>query len=447
MLQATQALVVRFTSDSSVSRSGFALQYDTSTQSRPTRIPPPGGNDNVCSKRGQRRNDGSCTCSVGFTGEACGSRVICCDDPARCHDSVCEMDPRQLIVVAGELGDDTLGREDISETSELGTISKAVASLSKAIALASDGDTIFVYPGVYKGSANRNLVVTSKHSVTIRTLRGSNWTKVDCERQGQGFDVTSSVMSIEGLTIQNCMAPEGASLRLVNSEVTLTDTVMTGSSATQRGGAMYASVSNITMIRSTITRCSASSGSGGGLYLASSSLMLNRSNISGCSAVSGGAIALTTAASALGIKSNITDNSATSEGGGVSIQGDATIAGVLISANSAGVMGGGLAARDGKCRVVSATVAHNVAGARGGGFAFVGGVDASIIGSSIRENRASVAGGGIHYQGQGSLTLAEFPGEEPPQHVGWLCVIVAGLICPTDRLPDQHRRCIERKAR
>lgn len=372
----------------------------------------------MCSKRGQRRNDGSCKCSVGFIGEACGSRAICCSDRARCYDAVCDLDPRRLIVVAGELGDDALGTGVMMDASESGTTSKAVASLSKAISMSSSGDTIFVYPGEYKGLANRNLAMLAKKDITIRSMRGSNWTKIDCERQGQAFDIASSTATFEGLAILNCVAAEGAGLRIASSAVKLVDVVITSAFAMQRGGAVYATDATLVVTQSVITKCSASNGAGGGIFLVGSALTLNRSSISSCSAASGGAIALSAAASVLGIEANLTGNTASSEGGAVSAQGDATITGVAISTNTAGVMGGAILLRNGTYRITNVTVTRNSAGARGGGVAIVGQVDASIIESLILENRASVAGGGILFQGMGLLAFADTTGTVYP--ASWL---------------------------
>ncbi|TYZ67017.1 hypothetical protein PybrP1_011487, partial [[Pythium] brassicae (nom. inval.)] len=274
------------------------------------------------------RNDGSCKCSVGFIGEA-----------------------------------------------EFGTTSKAFASLSKALSMSSRGDTIFLYPGTYKGSANRNLAVLSKTDVTIRSMRGSNWTKIDCERQGQAFDIVSSTVIFEGLTVQNCVATEGAALHIGSSAVKLVDMVLADASAMQRGGAVYATNATVVLTQSIITN-----------------------------AASGGAVALSAAASVLGLDGNLTGNTASSEGGAVSALGDVTIAGVTISGNTASGMGGALILRDGKHQIRNVTVTKNTAGARGGGFAIVGQVDVTITDSSILENRASAAGGGILYQGTGFLT-------------------------------------------
>lgn len=409
ILQSTEPLVIHFMSDKSVSKSGFELQFDTSTQAKTKRIPPPGGSTNVCLKRGRRQNDGSCTCSSGFTGEACSSRIICCTDSLKCHDTVCDLDPRKLIVVAGELGDDVLGTGELMNASESGTATKAVRSLAKALSLSSDGDTIFLYPGLYKGAENRDLQVAAKKNVRIKAMKGSFWTKLDCELLGRAFNISAvSSINIDGLTIQNCGAIEGGAIRVTSSQLDLRDVVLVNATATQNGGALYGSESAITFTDSVVSKCSAGN-SGGGLYLVMSSLVLTHSNISSCSADSGGAMALATSNTVTGKDANLTKNVAISEGGAISVRiGNATLNNLTISLNSAS-MGGAMAVRSARLQLNNALVANNSADAFGGGLTFFGQVDSTIVGCSILRNRAVTLGGGMYFQGVGSLTLAELP--------------------------------------
>lgn len=411
VFQSAEPVIIRLTSDKSVSKTGFELQFDTSTQARASRVPPPGGSASVCSKRGRHQNNGSCACSSGFTGEGCSSRIICCKDPLKCHDAACDLDPRKLIIVAGELGDDTLGTGELMDASESGSATKAVQSLARALSLSSDGDTIFLYPGVYSGPDNRDLQVVAKKNLQIRTMKGSFWTKLDCELLGRAFDISASaLLSVDGLTIQNCGAIEGGALRVVSSQVDLSDVVIISATATLNGGALYGSDSAISFTDSVVLKCSASS-SGGGLYLVKSSLVLTHSNISSCTADDGGSMALLSSNTVTGKDANLTKNAAVTEGGAISVRdGDATLDGLSITLNNAGV-GGALAVRSASLQVKNALIANNNAYSTGGGFAFFGSVDATIVASSILKNRAAALGGGIYFQGTGTLVLTGSPGK------------------------------------
>lgn len=403
VVQSTTSLTVHFKSDASVSKGGFELHYETNGPTQATRIPAPGGAANICSKHGRRQNDGTCKCSIGFTGEDCSNHIVCCTDPSRCHDAVCDLDPRKVIVVAGELGDDA-GTGEMMNSSETGTASKAVRSLAKAIAMSSDGDTIFMYPGMYRGLQNRNLNVTNRN-ISIRAMKGSYWTALDCERSGRALDVSAaSFLRIEGLTIQNCLALVGGAIRVANAELDLVDVVIVDASATQDGGGLYGFDSSVTMAQSVVSNCSAAN-NGGGLHLLNSSLFLTHSNISACTALNGGSMALVGSTVVEGLHANLTENVATTDGGAIfALDGDVAVDGVSVHSNRAN-RGAGIAVQSTRFQLKDVFVRNNVASAFGGGLAFVGEVDAVIVESSVLSNHAGAFGGGVYVFGEGTLDL------------------------------------------
>lgn len=318
---------------------------------------------------------------------------------------MCDLDPQTLIVVAGELGDDVLGTGELMDASETGTATKAVRSLSKALSLSTDGDTIFLYPGLYKGAENRDVQVAAEKNVHIKTMKGSFWTKLDCELLGRALDISAAAsLSIDGLTIQNCRAIDGGAIHVVGSQLDLKDVVLVNASATQSGGALYGSESAITFTDTVVSKCSAGT-SGGGLYLVSSSLVLTHSNISGCRADNGGAMALATSNMVTGKDANLTKNVAILEGGAISVRiGDATLDNLTLSLNNAST-GGAIAVRSARLKLSNALIMKNSADAFGGGLTFFGQVDATLVACLILRNRAVTMGGGVYFQGVGSLTL------------------------------------------
>ncbi|KAF1320447.1 hypothetical protein FI667_g12333, partial [Globisporangium splendens] len=404
VVQSTKALRVRFTSDASVSKRGFELHYEVNSPTQIRRIPAPGGNSNVCSQHGRQQNDGTCKCSIGFTGEDCSNRIVCCADTSRCHHSVCDLDPQHVIVVAGVLGDDALGTGRMMNSSEDSTASKAVRSLAKAISMSSDGDTIFLYPGVYDGAQNRDLAATSRN-ITIRTLKGSYWTSLDCDKAGRALDVSAaSFLNIEGLALQNCAAAEGGAIRVKDAELIFDDVVISGASATQDGGGIHARNSKLTLSQSMISKCSASS-NGGGLYLVESSLLLVNSNVSTSTATNGGAMAMDGRTTLTGLSSNFTGNTATADGGALIVLGDGVeVNGCAVSSNTAN-RGAGIAIQGANFCLQYAEIRDNVASSFGGGLSFVGNVNALALGTSVLNNHAEVSGGGVFVSGKGTLTL------------------------------------------
>ncbi|KAL6075991.1 hypothetical protein QOT17_003296 [Balamuthia mandrillaris] len=84
-----------------------------------------------------------------------------------------------------------------------GSETKPFPSLKKALENRPQGE-ILVRSGTYTGSMNRDLTISSV-SLTIRSTNGSASTVINCEEEGPAFFISSSAITIEGLTVKNCI--------------------------------------------------------------------------------------------------------------------------------------------------------------------------------------------------------------------------------------------------
>lgn len=377
------------------------MEYETDGSTQPTQIPAPTGSG-VCSSHGRPQADGSCKCSVGFTGEGCSNRIICCTDPQQCYNSICDVNQGQVIIVSNEFGDDIKGTGQMMDASENGVATKAVKSLSRALAISSDDSIIFMYPELFDDPLDCQLLVDSKN-VTIRTLKGSYWTTVDCAGSAQAWNASQkSSINIQGLTIQNCYSDFGGGIRLEDSTLEFTDLVFSSSNASDKGGIIYGERSTITGTLAVLTKGSAQVG--GAVFLRDSQMTLTNSNITLCSGAQGGAIAMSGKSMAYGSETNLTTNFATELGGAIYVQGDAYVEGYTIFTNNA-TAGGGIVVDSGSLGVVNTTISNCTARSYGGGLIMLGEADAHFRASNIILNGANTFGGGVYVQAIGKVVF------------------------------------------
>jgi len=134
-------------------------------------------------------------------------------------------------------------------------------------------------------------------------------------------------------------------------------------------------------------------GLGGGIQNAGT-LVLSQARLSGNTAGNGGALANIAGATARVSDTRFSENTTTGVGGGGIINmGTLTLAGSILSGNSAPINGGGLNTQAaGTSRISQSTIVRNVSGSLGGGISNLG--TTSLDGTRVELNRGS-SGGGI----------------------------------------------------
>ncbi|GLD91527.1 hypothetical protein PINS_up000060 [Pythium insidiosum] len=409
------AIRIAFRSDASIAYDGFELEYemDSATEDdvpetsidAPCPVHP--DTVSVCSGNGACRA-GGCVCFGGFVGEDCGNPVICPSNRAQCQnasaalacDSICYQDPATVLVVS-VTGDDVRGTGAMMDTSqETGTSPKALRSLSRALALAQSGYTILLYPGTHRGSKNCQQTVSGR-SVTIRGIRGSDVTTLDCQHLDRGITITGVEAQLIGFRIVNSVAPRGAGVTVVDSaRLVLSDVILTKNKATVgSGGGLAALRSTVLLVDSTV-KANEAIKSGGGMLLEDSSIIFNRSSVSKNSAGTdgGGVCARATVSMSISAEASVIESNTALQGrgGGIFATGlPITMTSLQVRSNTANV-GGGVAIETGDVTFQSSEISENTALSDGGGLALLSQAKLTSRGIILDSNTAVRNGGGVY---------------------------------------------------
>lgn len=402
-----ESVTVSFTSDVSITYSGLVIIYelvDSQAAVGSKTVPCPG--PAICSNNGACI-DGDCLCLSGYTGEDCSNPVICPRDLASCGtscDPICSERPSNVVAVS-MYGNDTQGTGEMMDTSQSGTAPKAVQSLQRALAMATAGQIVLIYPGIYKGVLNCDLLVTKQ--LTIRGIRGAAMTTIDCANAFHGITISSATgVKLVDFALFNTIGEEGAAVKVISSTATkLSGLHIIKAVATKNGGAVYASQSELTLQDTVAKNCSATLG-GGGIYVDTVTLTLQNVEVSGCQATDGAGLYALGNTAVTGVSlATIANNTAGNHGGGLFFStGTASVKQLSVQGNNA-LIGGGVAFESGTFAITSINVSANIATHDGGGLAVLSDAELSIAGSRVRKNAALRNGGGVLVTTNKSLTF------------------------------------------
>ncbi|MEW6747033.1 MAG: right-handed parallel beta-helix repeat-containing protein [Planctomycetota bacterium] len=166
-----------------------------------------------------------------------------------------------------------------------------VATLGEAIAMAKDGGTIRVAPGVYK----ENLRLGAK-AVTLISDQGSETTTIDGDRKGRVITFDGSAKRdtrLEGFTITNGRAGTGAGILCQGSSPIISDCIIKKNTASEAGGGVSCQegaaplIANCTVIENEATDLDSC---GGGIHIHQSAPEVLRNVVSGNEAWEGAGI-------------------------------------------------------------------------------------------------------------------------------------------------------------
>lgn len=251
-------------------------------------------------------------------------------------------------------------------------------NIQAAIDDANDGDTIYVFPGIYTGAGNRDIDFGGR-AITVQSVAPSDpyivaATVIDCQAAGRGFyfhseEGTNSVVS--GLTIANGYADYGGALYCNSSSPTITNCVIMASQAQQQGGGVYLYASEAGIINCTFNGNSAN--------------------------VEGGGLCCIGWYRATVTNSEFISNSATDNGGAVYNEDSRLeMSGCVFKGNSAGAGGGLYKAGGGELRATNCTFSGNRADSGGGGYCLSSWIE--LKNCTLSGNSAVSAGGGLYCQ-------------------------------------------------
>ncbi|MCU1484696.1 MAG: N-acetylmuramoyl-L-alanine amidase [Actinomycetia bacterium] len=241
--------------------------------------------------------------------------------------------------------------------------------------------------------------------------------------------VTYSGLTIEDLTISGTAATEdGGAIRSYAADVVLDHVTLSGNTVTGAvGGAAYLVSSDVTIVSSAFTDNSAfyssGGGTGGGLWVSSAgSVSISATDFTGNRSYydGGGAYVQLSGSAELTVTgSHFTENGSDSQdGGGLSVRArghadlDVAISGTTFTENDADGVGGGLALyagnADARFSVTDTTFTRNEAHGPGGGLRLrANSSDATLTvsDSTFDTNTTADSGGGLHLDGPAGVTI------------------------------------------
>lgn len=264
----------------------------------------------------------------------------------------------------------------------------AAGSLRAAIQSANSNnqdDTINLAAGTYVLTQWLSLTENGR-TITFQGDTAAN-TIVDANHTGRVFGAGYGVTAIfNDLTItgggSTSNRPTGAGIDGYYATITVNDSVITGNMGYQ-GGGIHVNPGNIIVNNSQITS-NDTTRDGGGVFAQGGTVSISNSLISGNSAATG------------------------YQGGGIYLwNAAATLTGVTLQQNSAGV-GGGLALQTSSLSITDGAISNNQATTYGGGVALNAPTsDVTITSATISGNSAASGGGIRHANGSAKLTLTE----------------------------------------
>ncbi len=260
-------------------------------------------------------------------------------------------------------------------------------SLRATIAAAASGDTInFAVTGTITLASelaiDKNLTIQGP-GANLLTISGNNAVRVF-----NIGNVTPAInVTLADLTIANGLAPinsgGGGIVNLSTGTVNVTNSMLSGNSATGGGGIYNASTGTMNVTNSTLS--SNSAGFGGGILNKVGTVNVTNSTLSGNSANSNGGGIFNTTGTVNVTNSTLSGNSA-NFGGGIDNSGTVNVTNSTLSANSAN-FGGGIF-NSGTVNVTNSTLSGNSATSNGGGIRNTG--TANVKSAIIAGNTASV---------------------------------------------------------
>lgn len=171
-------------------------------------------------------------------------------------------------------------------------------TIQAAIDVSSDGDTVLVADGTYKGEGNKNIDFKGKE-LTLQSENGPEKTIIDCENDGRGFYFHSGELEdavVSGFTVKNGHTSDhGGGIYINNSSPTITNFIIINNTASghnnnSQGGGIYLGNAGSPTIANTVIMKNTSNYLGGGIYIYNARPYIINSTITRNIAINGGGI-------------------------------------------------------------------------------------------------------------------------------------------------------------
>jgi predicted outer membrane repeat protein len=280
-------------------------------------------------------------------------------------------------------------------------------TIQEGVTAAVSGDTVLVAPGTYGGVGNRGIDFAGK-DLTVRSSGGAELTVIDCGSQDRAFHIhsgESSAATIEGFTVRNGRANEGAAVYVTSSSsCTIRNCVIEDCStefSSYAGGAGVYADSNAEVHLSLCTvRDNLTGAYGGGAHFRDGAQAVIedcafQGNYAG---YNGGGVHVVADAHAHISGTVFVENSADSYGGGIYVQmASAAIEDCTFYANSAGTFAGGIGCAQADPTITRCIVSHSTTGEGIGCTVFPGPTNPQIWNCNVFGNAGGDALCGTHW--------------------------------------------------
>ena len=282
-----------------------------------------------------------------------------------------------------------------------GTLISPSKALMSAINLASNGDTIYIAPGIYKGSGN-NVNLNINKALTIERWGDSGEVIFDGENSNRIFNLNSNII-ISSLTFKNAKNSNGGAIVSSGNSVII-NSIFTDNYASSQGGAIFLTSGNTTIVNSQFINNNAPS-DGGAISTTSSGVTINIVNSIFTNNIGdkGGAISIGSADSNLQvIGSTFKDNYAKSYGGALAFSGAGDVKDSIFINNTAYLGGGAVYMWGDSHLIVDSRFANNSANYGGAIIVLSGELN---LYTDYFDNNTARAFGGVVYNNLGNLTV------------------------------------------
>jgi len=302
-------------------------------------------------------------------------------------------------------------------------------TIQAAIDSASNGDEIWVSPGIYNEAINFN-----GKAVRLSSMSGPDVTTIDANGiagayhvvqcvNGEGPDTVLEGFTITGGNANGLVYPDDCGGGMYNNDSgpTVTNCIFTDNAAVYGGGGMYnydyswPTVTNCVFIGNTTTGVGGGMGNeygshssvtdcnfinntanwGGGMYNYESNPSVNNCTFSDNTANDGGGV-LNEGSGPMVTNCTLSGNEAIDGGGMINLSSDTIVTNCTFSGNTADYFGGGMLNQsDSNPKVTNCKFNENEA-SNGGGMLNSAGSDSTVTNCTFSGNTASDAGGGIY---------------------------------------------------
>ena len=161
-------------------------------------------------------------------------------------------------------------------------------NIQAAVDAASDGDTIYVFPGIYTSSDTSypySVVDISGKSILLVGVSGPSETIIN--GQGSNIGITcygpDATITIEGFTIRNCSQDnhDGAGLYCVENSPTILNCSFINNSTNNNGGGMFFGPSCTPSIEDCTVTMNSAGNDGGGIFSESGGMTITNTTVCG----------------------------------------------------------------------------------------------------------------------------------------------------------------------